>query len=289
MRYIDIRDSEPPKDWLQEAEQLTLQLIAITDQNERKNFIEKHQKFWQDPRILKWLRERSHGKCWYTEATVEANYAHVDHFRPKNRVTYKFKHHPPHEGYWWLAFDWTNYRYSADVPNVHKRDKFDLHPDSRVHTLGGIAVNDELHYFLDPTVSSDPDLLTFDCNGSVMPIRKKGWEYNRALYTIEVLNLNGYIPLVESRKAKWNDVYCRWSRLQLCIKKALDSEPPSAVLRQSITQEMCELAKLLCAKKEFSMVARRCLEQLAKTEDAKSKGSNAQELVNSLLSLAGNF
>ncbi|HWO33074.1 MAG TPA: hypothetical protein VNO32_30120, partial [Candidatus Acidoferrum sp.] len=64
------------------------------------------------------LRLASHGKCWYCESSQDRSDKPVDHFRPKNKV-FEAEGHP---GYWWLAFDWTNYRYSCTYCNSKRRD-----------------------------------------------------------------------------------------------------------------------------------------------------------------------
>src|SRR5882724_5509637 len=64
------------------------------------------------------LRLASYNKCWYCESLQERSDKPVDHFRPKNNVI-EAKGHP---GYWWLAFDWKNYRYSCTYCNSKRRD-----------------------------------------------------------------------------------------------------------------------------------------------------------------------
>src|SRR5687768_17617826 len=63
------------------------------------------QKIWRD--LDQPLKTLTNGKCWYSESKNPMSDKNVDHFRPKNSVV----EDAAHEGYWWLAFDWKNYRY----------------------------------------------------------------------------------------------------------------------------------------------------------------------------------
>ena len=71
-----------------------------------KAFIDANSGVWGE--IKNELLEMSHGKCWYSEAPDAVSDWHVDHFRPKKRALDEDK--TEHEGYYWLAFDWKNYR-----------------------------------------------------------------------------------------------------------------------------------------------------------------------------------
>jgi len=73
------------------------------------------------------------------------------------------------DGYWWLAFDWRNYRISGAIGNRPNRgeddeirgkaDYFPLREGSPVATGPECNLRDELIYFLDPTDANDPLLL----------------------------------------------------------------------------------------------------------------------------------
>ena len=85
--------------------------------------IEDNKDLWKDDRVRDWLLKKFNNKCWYTEAQDSVSTLHVDHFRPKGRKkddrTKKVE-----DSYWWLAFEWTNYRICGELVNVKKRDVF---------------------------------------------------------------------------------------------------------------------------------------------------------------------
>lgn len=114
--------STPPQEWLDEAEALTEQLKNAPNDKSRIALVFAHRKLWRDPRLLNWLTEIHHRKCWYSEAKESVSSYHVDHFRPKGRAAQMDKSQRP--GYWWLTFDWKNYRLAGQLLNVKKRDLF---------------------------------------------------------------------------------------------------------------------------------------------------------------------
>ena len=143
---------------------------------------------WSDLKAA--LSELSHGKCWYSEAHELFSYYHVDHFRPKKL-------------YWWLAYDWKNYRLCGSVGNVNKREAFPLQDETRRAVMPESVLCDEVVCLLDPTQQDDCVLLTFDESGKARPSEADDtWPFLRANITIEILNLN-YIPLIDGRKQIW--------------------------------------------------------------------------------------
>jgi len=120
MRKVIIRGT-PPADWVAEAEAVTASLRAASEAAERKRIIKTHDSLWRDDRIRDWLFAQFYGKCWYSEARESVSSYHVDHFRPKGAIRDE-----DGEGYWWLAFEWTNYRISGQLINTKKGDVFPI-------------------------------------------------------------------------------------------------------------------------------------------------------------------
>ncbi len=70
--------------------------------------------------------EKFGDKCWYTETPRIGTDNHVDHFRPKGRAKKKNGETASrivdgvteqHSGYWWMAYEISNYRYSCIYAN----------------------------------------------------------------------------------------------------------------------------------------------------------------------------
>jgi len=237
MIYINISDKEPPENWLRKAESVTEQL-KILNSEDRKKLIEKHSDLWKE--LKGWLLKLSHDKCWYSEARDIFSYYHVDHFRPK-------------ASYWWLAFDWRNYRISGSIGNIRKKG-FPLRAGSYPATGPECDLRDEIIYLLDPTDYDDPLLLTFDESGFPKPAAIEGtWEYKRAEVTIKLLNLDFY-RLVDERKRIWN-------KCLGLIKQAenLMREKPSATRNAYLKNALKQLREMISVEAELSSTARACL------------------------------
>lgn len=165
----------PSKDWLRKADEVTRKLQCMEDDEERTRYINKRARLWSE--LKERLFELSHGKCWYCEAKEERSDYHVDHFRPKNRI--HDDNGVRHDGYWWLAFDWRNYRLACSYCNSpHKgtdgksRGKSDLFPikDETWRATGpDCDVDDEMPLLLDPTIQGEPELLWFMEDGKAYP------------------------------------------------------------------------------------------------------------------------
>lgn len=174
MRYIDLdlvyRRPEALPD-IDAAEAARATILGSPDLDTRRKLIKDHR--------LLWVAFRPHfqavfgAKCWYTESENPGTDDDIDHFRPKGRVD----EDPTHEGYWWEALNWKNFRLSCHRANrgrhhpgtrsTHgKVDHFPLLVETdRWRRPADICV--EQPALLDPTVPEDPPMLTFDQNGRV--------------------------------------------------------------------------------------------------------------------------
>ncbi len=136
----------------------------------RANAIAKKAELWSY--AGQHIRNVMHDKCWYCESYESRSDMPVDHFRPKSSVA----ECPDHPGYWWLTFDWENYRFSCTYCNSRRVDvegrtaggKQDHFP---VFSPPGWALSKdddwrtERPVLLDPTNPDDTHLITFHENG----------------------------------------------------------------------------------------------------------------------------
>jgi len=139
----------------------------------------------------------SFDKCWYCECKQERSDLHVDHFRPKGRVSGEKNH----DGYWWLAFDWRNFRLACTFCNC-------VREDSELDTSGGkgskfpifdppprmrrpLDMNDRAK-LLDPVIRANVEKLTFARNGLPTPVAKDetSEDWKQVQETIEVFHLH---------------------------------------------------------------------------------------------------
>ena len=208
MRYIDLEmvRARLPAGWEEEAER-AYQEIKDLDPIERARAINGRSHVWKA--LKEALEEASHKKCWYCESKEKRSDNPIDHFRPKNKVA----ECENHDGYWWLAFKWTNYRFSCTYCNSRrcdqrggttggKHDHFPLIDEATRARQPEDEIEREEVELLDPTNASDPGLLWFNDEGQAVP------KYNdnpyprlhrRAKTSIELYHLN-HVDTVEYRR-----------------------------------------------------------------------------------------
>ena len=116
-------------------------------------------------------------KCWYTESPQIGTDFDVDHYWPKGRVRDENGKVVKiggiqHPGYWWMAFDISNYRYSCIYANRGRDDggKVDYFPISdetkRAWTLDD-ATDYSVHQILDPCCLDDVKLISFEVDTGI--------------------------------------------------------------------------------------------------------------------------
>ena len=105
MIFIDIDELERqlPEGWTGRAEAALQAVSDAAPGKDRSKALGDHQQVWKE--LKGPLQALSHNKCWYCESKNLRSDNAVDHFRPKGNVRNVV---PPHDGYWWLAFDWKN-------------------------------------------------------------------------------------------------------------------------------------------------------------------------------------
>ncbi len=254
MRFIDLENNPPPQKWIDNATMLTQKLIDEPGIEEKKKIIEKHSGEWG--KIKAHLLSLSHGKCWYSEAKEIFSHYHVDHYRPKKKVKNLDKSERD-GGYWWKAFDWTNYRIMGGVGNTKKSDYFPVkNYPATCHTD---SCDDELCYFLDPIDKDDTELLTFDESGIPQSINsdENSWDYERVQVTIKYYNLK-YGLLVDARKEIWTLCVRRIWELQNLMDDY--NKNPSVTLRERVKNKTNELRDMIKVEAELSSTAKACLQ-----------------------------
>lgn len=255
MIHIDMDGKTPPEEWVEKAESVMQQLNEAASTEERYEIIERNRTLWGELKL--WLLEQSHNKCWYTEARNDSSYFEVEHFRPKKWKTEE--NNPNFEGYWWLAFEWANYRVCGNAPNRKKGSFFPLQPGSqRASSENRHLVEDELFTLLDPVEIADPQHLSFDEDGVCIPMPGcAGWEKERADVSIERYGLNNLPQLCEGRRKVWHK--CRDLIDELADLHSKMQKTPTTAYRVSLKEKTKQLRAKTKSDESFSAVARECI------------------------------
>lgn len=252
----EIRWSQADWDaWLAEAARLVAELAklhAAGKIKERNQLIDKHGGHWR--KLKPWLLALSGGKCWFTEARDFASHRDVEHFRPK-KAARNIKG-PERDGYWWLAFDYTNFRIACTVPNRKKGAWFPLRYGSQCSTYTRLCEGDEVPHFLDPTNAYDVTLLAFDEEGKAIPAPGiSRWEKVRVKRTVERLKLTEHRALAEERRKVWQNV----TKLINTYLQALSQSRTSSAARERVRATSREIYRLTKPDAELSAVAKCCI------------------------------
>jgi hypothetical protein len=163
--------------------------------------------------LKKWLGNASGHKCWYCEAKSARAPFDVDHFRPKLGITVDGINLAGHAGYYWLAYEWWNFRLSCqrcnrpeknDADNLHgKANEFPIQNEANRCLVPATPLDAEIPRLLDPCVQTDCALLAHGIDGEVKPAALPGtWAYQRADYTIKRLGFNEW-HTPEYKRSQW--------------------------------------------------------------------------------------
>jgi len=274
MRWVDIDKLEFPDGWQAKADQaleelrkeitnaeLNAQLAGKDIVTARKAVItaefkkSKRQKIWKE--LAPYLARLRKDKCWYSESKNSGSDKDVEHFRPKGAVAGDLEH----EGYWWLAFDWKNYRYSCQWCNQRRVDTlngakggkgnhFPVSSGSFRARKEGDSYDDEEVELLDPIDPHDWKLLTFRPDGKPIPREPLGTrEYVRAEVSIRLYHLD--------RKEFVDDRRSLAGRVQRLIQymETLRLQIMNPAMRKLYKAQEMELLRLIERDSEYSSSA----------------------------------
>ncbi len=196
-----------------EAEQLQMQgdaKGALAKIAQRNKLIDDNGTHWG--KLKKWLLALSHGKCWFSETKDDYSHYDVEHFRPKKEAKDDQNlgsdgKATQRDGYWWLAFEYSNYRICGNVGNRKKGGWFPLHAGSTCSTYSARCEESETPYLLDPIQKADTRLIAFDEEGNAIPSPGcDDWEKKRVEVSINRLKLNEHDALPEARRKVWQRI-----------------------------------------------------------------------------------
>lgn len=228
MRFVDLDSHKPDEIWLKKSDELTRKLIELHSQGDieaRNKFIEDHSDHWGA--LKSWLLSLSHNKCWFSEARDIYSHMDVEHFRPKKEA--KDLRGNARDGYWWLAFDYHNFRICGSVGNRKKGGWFPLQIGSLISTYDHPCEESEVGYFLDPTDADDVNLIAFDEEGKAIPAPGiSEWDKERVLETIKRLKLNEHEAISQERRKIWQRMAMEIEKYQYAKSRCNTGDNPGA-------------------------------------------------------------
>lgn len=261
MRYIseDQVLRSLPANWLDLANTKSNELREMS-REQRKKALATGSEVWS--KLKDELATCSGGKCWYCETQDTRSDNAIDHFRPKGKVA----ECDGHEGYWWLAFDWRNFRYSCTFCNSRRKDRstgdsggkqdhFPLLDESGRVVGPDQDLKNEKPCLLDPLSPTDPRLLWFDEDGSAVPRYSPGTAdrlRKRAEVSIELYHLN-HTRIREKRKLLANDIARNVRKADRYFNDYESGDPSAEDMIEAVFEQ---LVKAVSEKSEYSAAAR---------------------------------
>ena len=256
-----VNDQAVAKGWEGEILQ---QKIVVAKTKARKAAFTYKNSVWA--RLSALLAEQSKGKCWYCETNEIRSDNPIDHFRPKNRVS-ECDEHP---GYWWLAFDWKNYRYTCTYCNSRrvevetaggKHDHFPIFTPPDWNKCPEDS-NVERPMLLDPIDDNDCKLLSFNDNGEPCSVAddETSDEYKKVKKSIELYHLN-HRPTTRARRVILQKIRSLVSSTNELLEIGIDAN--SEAIKTS-RKELIRLIRPECKSTRFNTAARIYLKKFEK-------------------------
>lgn len=196
-------------------------------------------------------------KCWFSEAILQQGEGHIEHYRPKGRLS-----GAKHDGYKWRTFDWRNLRLAHPTVNFRRTDfltkrkmgkgsYFPLRDPARRANNAAEEINEE-PVLLDPVVPSDTLLIAFDePSGAPRPgfnEEEEEWLHRRAAASIDYYHLD---------EGTWN---AKRADLMSTVKVLCNQLEELAVENQrdetAYNQKIDEIVAYLSPFAEFSSACR---------------------------------
>lgn len=276
MRHIKKNDlrARVKETWIKAATEGLKELKKKKTHEERSKFITK---FFQDNAAL-WtdlkqsMAQPVPAKCWYSEVQRAVPDLEIDHFRPKNAVS-----GCEHDGYWWLAFEWDNFRIASPLANKRRTDvragtvegkgtHFPLVDEARrVADDAPVSTKREKPMLLDPFEASDVLLLDYEVE-SGKAVEKYSEEqhevkHRRAAKSIELYHLNEG-TLIAQRAERGVVLKGKAARIEELFSRAENGDALSEEESEELESLQNEVASYVNATAEYSAFFRALLRQL---------------------------
>lgn len=177
-------------------------LAQIKDYEETRALPTGFPTHWTNPDVRGALVAMQGKVCAFCGADLEEAAIDVEHFRPKGAL----RGDTAHGGYWWLAYEFSNYLLSCTICNQKlKSNRFPVRAGApRVTYENRHQVADEARTLLDPTIDPIEEWLEFDWQrlpGRMRP--KEGLQQELAERVDDVLEFFRINKKAAQQKKRW--------------------------------------------------------------------------------------
>lgn len=235
---------------LDTAERTALITLALAEKNKH----DFKSKVYRDGTLTE-LEALYHHKCGYCETDTTAGAPmQVEHYRPKAKITKE----TAHEGYYWVAYEWSNLFLSCAKCNNKKRNHFPILgtrvvtpllnvsglPDDECRLADSATFQREQALLLHPEIDTVEDFFIFKPDGKIEALN----DNPRALKTIEICDLNRN-ELIIKRLKVLNELF---DAIQLELKELAAGTITAQEARHGIKRIFQKLILLQKADNQYS-------------------------------------
>ncbi len=263
MRHIDLEHFRPDAVWLNEAQQAATELDGKTNDAERTEYLKQRAGIWR--KLRQPLMTKFGNRCWFTDAEELVSNLDIDHFRPKSEA--KDENGVKREGYWWLAFDFMNYRLVGQVFNrQHKIAYFPVKTGAFCSSSSDRRWKEEVPLFIDPIRLADVLLVAYNESGEMCysTVALTDEDRRRVVLTNQLLGLSIHPPLVEARSQVWRNCRELLSQIERTVSEER-THGETARTRSEKDSLMKQVCKMTSQSQPLSSVARSCLRMSGST------------------------
>ncbi len=162
-------------------------------------------------------------------------------------------------GYWWLSFDWKNYRISGQLINVKKSNLFPIAEGERAKPNRPTTLQLECPLLIDP-VTPDARLISYEKDeDACIAVSAAGIDAEdkaRSLNTIDIFGLN-----IRDRLNQKRALY--WDKCMMAIADFKSAKGPQALKAVTRASALSKLKEMVAYKAEFSSVSEACIRKNA--------------------------
>jgi hypothetical protein len=277
MIHINQRNLRIPDVWITGAKTLT-EALLLKNETDRDTFIDENRVLtWGAPKLVTALQGLVGKKCWYSEVEIKGADHNVDHFRPKGLVqeidpdSFAKTGKKMEDGYWWLAFEWKNYRLSSQHANQRRIDEHTIGGKADFFPVEGLRATAKTEWDLieenvlplDPCSISDVALMWFDPDGKpgASNANASDAEKRRIRITIWLYHLDKH-DIQESRAKQVVMIHNDIRDANTAFKLWDRSGRNNASLKNLFDNAVNRISAAIEARSEFSG-AKRCVVRLA--------------------------
>lgn len=253
MRYINISNLKETFDrlngtgsfseWERSAKEHLRNIESKPSKKKRENYFSRYN-IWTI--LYPALSELSGDKCWYTESKENSSEWQIDHFRPKAKSLDVEGDVILENGYWWLSYDWKNFRLSGTLVNYLRKGRFKegdevkgkgnyfpLKDKTKAAIPKDMLCDTERPLLLDPTKANDIKLISFDEDGMAYETYNEmddSYKQLRASVSIKCYGLQ-HKPLIRGRARVWSscDEIVEKTQNDLMLHKDVDDLVDDAI------------------------------------------------------------